>query len=191
MAATFTPDYDVTEVEGFEPSGRRRKITKFALAGVAVLGVGAALTSAAWSDNVWFGGATEAGNADLVGSDDNSSWEEGSSRGARIVIDSFADVRPGVGVTQTVYVLNQGDADLALSIETETNGPMFAEAIVGDSASAATLTATLIDSADEVLESGETAEILVTVTGSPLWTNNFQGRTGEAIIHVQGTTDLP
>jgi hypothetical protein len=68
---------------------------------------------------------------------------------------------------------------------------MFAEAIVGDSASAATLTATLIDSADEVLESGETAEILVTVTGSPLWTNNFQGRTGEAIIHVQGTTDLP
>ena len=37
----------------FETSGRRRKITKFALAGVAVLGVGAALTSAAWTDNVF------------------------------------------------------------------------------------------------------------------------------------------
>ena len=39
-----------------DQSGRRRKVTKFALAGVAVLGVGAALTSAAWTDNVFFGG---------------------------------------------------------------------------------------------------------------------------------------
>jgi hypothetical protein len=53
MAMTTTPPHDDTE---FECSGRRRKITKFALGGVAVLGVGAALTSAAWSDKVWFGG---------------------------------------------------------------------------------------------------------------------------------------
>ena len=45
MAMSITP-HDDTE---FETSGRRRKITKFALAGVAVLGVGAALTSAAFA----------------------------------------------------------------------------------------------------------------------------------------------
>ena len=57
MAMTITP-HDDTE---FETSGRRRKITKFALAGVAVLGVGAALTSAAWTDNVFFGGTRRCG----------------------------------------------------------------------------------------------------------------------------------
>jgi hypothetical protein len=64
MAMTITP-HDDTE---FEATGRRRKITKFALAGVAVLGVGAALTSAAWSDNVWFGGNTAAADFELSGS---------------------------------------------------------------------------------------------------------------------------
>ena len=48
-------------------AGRKRKITKFALAGVAVLGVGAALTSAAWTDNVLFGGTATSGSIDLVG----------------------------------------------------------------------------------------------------------------------------
>ena len=86
MAMTITP-HDDTE---FEASGRRRKITKFALAGVAVLGVGAALTSAAWTDNVLFGAPATAGKADLQARElGETIWQEGSSRAARFTISDL------------------------------------------------------------------------------------------------------
>jgi len=46
---------------------RRATLTKLALAAVAVLGVGAALTSAAWTDDAWFSAAATAGEVELEG----------------------------------------------------------------------------------------------------------------------------
>jgi predicted ribosomally synthesized peptide with SipW-like signal peptide len=180
---TITPDHD-TE---FEPSGRRRKITKFALAGVAVLGVGAALTSAAWTDNVWFGGSTTSGNADLQGSvDGGSTWQEGSSRGARITMPSIDDVAPGVSVSETVMVRNVGTTDLALALSTEALGQMFADPDGAGPLQAATVAATVAP-ADETLESGSDAVVTVTVTAPSNWPQNFQDRAGTVIVNVQGT----
>ena len=73
-----------TTIIQHETSDRRRKVTKFALAGVAVLGVGAALTSAAWSDNVWFGGSASAADFELEGLNPVSGdWEAADeSRGS-------------------------------------------------------------------------------------------------------------
>ena len=50
---------------------RSRKI-KVGLAGLVVLGVGVAATSALWSDNVWFQGDVTSSKFNLVGSLDGT-----------------------------------------------------------------------------------------------------------------------
>ena len=133
MAATFTPDYEVTEIE-VSPAdgGRRRKITKFALAGVAVLGVGAALTSAAWSYDVWFRGDTQAGNVQLAGSVNAAGpWNDLSTDQDPIIVSDFVDIGPGVAANQVVYVRNQGQNDVTLTLDAEGHGDMFAPIEVG------------------------------------------------------------
>ena len=51
------------------PTRRRRtsSVVRLALAGVAVIGIGAAITTAAWTDNVFFTASAEASSFDLQG----------------------------------------------------------------------------------------------------------------------------
>lgn len=47
--------------------GRRTRVLKIALAGIAILGIGAAITTAAWTDDVFFGADATASSFDLQG----------------------------------------------------------------------------------------------------------------------------
>ncbi|MEK8226191.1 SipW-dependent-type signal peptide-containing protein [Oerskovia sp. M15] len=58
---------------------RARKV-KVGLAGLVVLGVGVAATSALWSDNVWFQGEVGVSAFNLEGSLDGETWVEGTAR---------------------------------------------------------------------------------------------------------------
>jgi len=48
-------------------NGRKRPTLRLVLAGVAVLGIGAAITTAAWTDDVFFGATATASSFDLQG----------------------------------------------------------------------------------------------------------------------------
>lgn len=186
MTMTITP-HDDTE---FETSGRRRKITKFALAGVAVLGVGAALTSAAWTDNVWFAGDASTGTLDLIGSgDDGATWEEGDSSGMAISITAFDDIGPNITVTRRLWVENQGSLPVQLDpaqLDSKT-GDLFSGDATNPDLPTAEAAQVGIGSWDRtVIDNGERAWVDVTVTGGPWDGAEYQGATGSLVIHVQG-----
>lgn len=185
MAMTITPQ-DETE---FETSSRRRKITKFALAGVAVLGVGAALTSAAWSDNVFFGGTTAAADFELQGQDPvTGQWFNADSTGARVVLPTgiLDTVGPGISASHTLRVKNNGDLPIQLKapVVTARAGGL----LLGDEPAAITFGTW----ANDVLEMGAEAEIDVIVTGNRNWEGTeYQGLTGTMIIQIEGTSITP
>lgn len=168
-----------------ESSNRRRKVTKFALAGVAVLGVGAALTSAAWSDNVFFGGSAGAADFELQGYNPATAiWENADSNGARIILptDAFDEVGPGIGDTYTVYVRNNGDLPIYLNAPNtySTGGALFAAPEPADVSYSGY-------SGDGILAVGEQESVDVTVTGNVDWTGTeYQGRTGTLSIQITG-----
>ncbi len=47
--------------------GRKRPTLRLVLAGIAVLGIGAAITTAAWTDDVFFSATATASSFDLQG----------------------------------------------------------------------------------------------------------------------------
>jgi hypothetical protein len=183
---TITPDQD-TE---FTTPGRRRKVTKFALAGVAVLGVGAALTSAAWSDNVFFGGTSAAADFELQGYDPTTlTWVNADSSGARIVLPAgiLGQVGPGISDTYTLRVKNNGELPIQLEDPVVTNktGGLFSGQEAAD--------ITFGDYSDDVLELiGDEATIDVIVTGRTTWDlTEYQGQTGTMVIQIQGSSITP
>lgn len=179
---TITPEYETIEIE---TPGRRRKITKFALAGVAVLGVGAALTSAAWTDNVWFGGSATTGDLDLQGrANPGDTWSEGSES-IPIVIPAIANVGPNQTDSHTVYVRNSGTVDVYLDIiNVEGSGPLFG------SGGATTLVSNVSDT-DRILPPGAETTITVSVTGGNWGEDDFTTSSGSLEVHVHGTSDIP
>ncbi len=192
MAATFTPEYDVTEIEAIEPSGRRRKITKFALAGVAVLGVGAALTSAAWTDNVWFGGNAESTGIDLVGSvDGGTTWDDGTDNGDGSYTLEMGTIYVGPEETSTDSVLLRNDSDVPVrlsAVDVNGDGGVFENLLAGNTTGAATVAANGVDT---VLQPGQDVVITVSVTGGDWNDGEYQNITGGRItLQVEGTTDL-
>jgi len=176
---TITPEYETIEIE---TSGRRRKITKFALAGVAVLGVGAALTSAAWTDNVWFGGDAASGVADLQGSVDGTNFEDGDDVGGLDLEMGTFRVAPTQTATDTVWVLNNGDVPMRLSVvEPVGTGGLF------NGPQMATVSAT---AAITELAAGQSTAITVTVTAPDWDEDDYEALAGRIVLHVEGTTDL-
>ena len=179
---TITPEYETIEIES---PGRRRKITKFALAGVAVLGVGAALTSAAWTDNVWFGGSATTGDLDLQGrADPSDDWSEGSES-VPIAIPTIANVGPNQTDSHTVYVRNNGTVDVHLDvINVEGSGALFAPG-------GATAIISAVSDTDLILGPTESTTITVSVTGGDWDEDDFTGSSGSLKVHVHGTSEMP
>lgn len=177
MQETITPQY--------ETSSRRRKVAKFALAGVAVLGVGASLTSAAWSDNVFFGGSAKAAEFELQGwNPTTSTWQNADTDAARIVLPStaFDNIAPGIPDSYTVSVKNAGSIPIYLHapVTSGQSGGLFA------GAGGASVTYSGY-SGDGILAPGEQESVDVIVTGNSAWTGTaYQGLTGSISVQIAG-----
>lgn len=183
MAMTITP-HDETE---FEAPGRRRKITKFALAGVAVLGVGAALTSAAWSDNVFFGGSAETAEFELSGQDPaTGDWVPADDDTAAITLpaDALNNVGPNISDSYTLRVRNDGTIPIYLNSQPsyEAEGDLFA---------AGGATVDFGNYSRTVLEPGQQATIDVIVTGGDWDDQDFLGDDGTLLIQIEGSSSAP
>lgn len=166
---------------------RHKRYAKFALATVGLLGVGAALTSATWTDDVWFTTDTSAATVDLQGSANGTDWldvrVDGTDGSTPIVIDSaeFENLLPGDVRTITVHLRNAGTTNLAIAMaETPfefTGG--FATALSTSDVSATFAATELAPEASTTL--------VVTVTVPDPWAETNMGATGTLLVAVTGT----
>lgn len=167
-------------------ASRRRKVIKFALAGVAVLGVGAAVTSAAWSDDVFFYGSTNTAEFELEGYDiATNTWLPADGAGSAITIPAteLDNVSPDTADSVRLYVRNAGSVDIKLNTVPQLIGtgdlfalPKPAALAWGGSYS------------DVLLSPGEQASFTVIVTGNSWINNEYLGLAGNVSVKVTGNS---
>lgn len=160
---------------------KRAGVLKLGLAGLAVLGIGAAATSAAWSDDAWFTANAEAVTVQLQGSLNGTTWTDADTQGSAVAIPAhvFGELNQGANESVTLHLRNHGDVDLTLETPgVTTSGAIFAGA-AGADVSVGTPGATL-------LEPGDTTTVVVTVTTDEEWPESFQGTTGTITLTFTG-----
>lgn len=162
---------------------KRRPIVAFALATLAVGGVGAALTSAAWTDNVFFSAGADAATFNLQGSLDGKTFVESDNKDKIDLVvpaATFSKLLPGETRSVTLYVKNLGNvsAKLASSVEwsTATNFVVKPDAAVSDLA--ATLT--------PATTAGDTDAFTLTVKAPADWKADNKGKSGTVIVTISG-----
>lgn len=162
---------------------KRRPIVAFALATLAVGGVGAALTSAAWTDNVFFSAQADAATFDLQGSLDGKTWQQSDDKKAiQLVVPAttFAKLLPGQSRTVTLYVKNYGNVNAALTSSTEwAAGTTFATAPTAG-------VSDLVTSLTPAGTTGDTDAFTLTVTAPANWDVANKGKTGTVVVTVSG-----
>lgn len=161
---------------------KRRPIAAFLLATLAVGGIGAAVTSAAWTDNVFFSAPAAAATFNLQGSLDGTTWTESSSSDSiELVIsaDTFADLLPGESRTVDLWVRNQSTVDAALTSQVSFSGSTFT---TDPTASVSGLTATLTSDG-----SGSSDRFQLTVTAPADWDASNQGKSATIVVTISAT----
>ncbi|GII98884.1 putative ribosomally synthesized peptide with SipW-like signal peptide [Sediminihabitans luteus] len=160
---------------------RRRKAAKISLAAIALLGIGAAATSAAWSDDVWFGGTANAGTFEVQGSLDGTTWTDADDEATSIAIpdSELEGLVPGETRTVTLYLKNASDvtATLAPDAAVTTAGDVFAGS-----------NPALVDVetiADPELDADEETSVDLTVTTPENWGDTYQGTDGTIVVTFQ------
>ncbi|KQP01166.1 hypothetical protein [Leifsonia sp. Leaf264] len=167
---------------------------RIALAGIAVLGVGAAITTAVWTDDVFFGATATASSFDLQGRQAGApTWGDQGLPGddATIVLTSteLGNLSPSTTVTIPFELCNAGTADG--TIETIT------DPVIGDplgSTAGANMTATITGVAegdgipsDTTCANPVTGNLVVTTTVD--FPPTAMGQTGDISFRVTGQSD--
>ena len=166
---------------------KRAAFVRFGFAGVALLGIGAAATSAAWTDDAWFTGTATTPTIELQGSNLTPvvwSNADDSASAVQIPATAFANLEPGVARTYTVSLKNISTVALTVGTPTvTTSGDIFtgaSPAVVTTSAAPGLLAALT-----------GTANVTVTVTPPLAWNTSgatYQGKTGVITLTFQGVT---
>ena len=162
-----------------ERRSKRRAIVAGALALLAVGGIGAALTSAAWTDDVFYSAAAQGATFNLQGSLDGDTWAEGNPQGAAIVVPpaTFANLVPGQPRTVTLHVRN--DSSVAATL--------LANPTVTWSGSTFTTNPTATVSAlPTSLAAAGVTTFELTVTTPSDWADTNKAKTGTIIVQVSG-----
>ncbi|MEZ7756972.1 hypothetical protein O5Y58_15755 [Microbacterium paraoxydans] len=169
-----------------ERRSRRRPIMAFALAVLATGGIGAALTSAAWTDNTFFSAPAAGATFNLQGSTDGTTWKESAAKNSiELVVpaEKLANLLPGETRTIKLWVKNASSVNAALTSTVE-----YAP---GNTATDFTVkpTATITGLAASLTSSGSTAtdEFDLVVTTPADWPTSNQGKTGTILVTVSAT----
>lgn len=163
---------------------------RFGLAGLAVTGIGAAVTTAAWTDNVWFSAQADTQDFDLKGSIDGVTWHEGQTADSAIefAVDPnvFSNIVPGGTYTTDLMVKNFSANDALLDVSAQGKGDLFT--VGGEEL---TVNASLSSAGTQVLSPNETATIKITVAADDSLTSAAQGEKGNIIVKIVGSTVAP
>jgi len=182
--ATSTP---ATQSADERKKRKRGAILKFSLAGGALLGIAAAATSAAWTDNAWFTATATGATFELQGLNFAStpSYEDADADGttAAIVIpdEKLKNLVPGSTRTFTLNIKNAGTVDqtIAKNYEWRSASP------ANDFAAAPTVA---ITGTPNDLHAGTNADITVTVTTPSDWSSANQSKSESLAIVFTGTS---
>jgi hypothetical protein len=170
-----------------ERKRKRGAVIKFSLAGAALLGIAAAATSAAWTDDAWFSASAQGATIELQGSLDSTPlvWDNADTTGASLVIPKFDNLVPNETRTYTVHVKNSGSVGVTVGAPTWT--PSATDHAIFDAPHAATVT--LSETAPFTLAPNATKDVVVTVKTTG-WDNTDtakQGATGAGSLVFTGT----
>jgi len=172
---------------------RRAAVVRFTLAGAALLGIGAAATSATWTDDAWFSAGASAVDPDsaivLEGAFNETApgtqpaddlFQDADEQGSAVVIPAsvFADLTAGDTVSTTIWLRNNGTSDLQVAPPVAVaDGALFAEdgatvtvtdapgALAVDEVRPATVTITLPADADAATFGGATGTVAIQLQG--------------------------
>ncbi|QGQ19691.1 hypothetical protein GC089_11210 [Cellulomonas sp. JZ18] len=201
---TTTPSPDVTSTtERDERKRRKAAIAKYSLAGVALLGIGAALTSAAWTDDAWFtasASAVDGGDIELLGglSADKLVEADDVSGAVNISVpaNQLAGFVPGETRDVTLYLHNDGELPLSVTgtFAKQTAGGLFdgpkpVEVSLLNSAGTEPLPGTS-DSQTVGPLAPDAGTTVVLRLAAPHWTNadtGYFGATGDMTVTFTGT----
>ncbi|MDM8086430.1 hypothetical protein QUV83_16785 [Cellulomonas cellasea] len=166
---------------------RRGALVRFGLAGVAVLGVGAAVTSAAWTDDAWFAGSASAAEVELQGSIDGSTWYDADTNGSGIAVaipeQELAGLNQGADETVTLHLKNDGNTPLTLGSGTVTTDSGDPTSVF---AGAKPATAQISAAPASELAAGATTTATLRITTPADWPADYQGKTGELTVQFTG-----
>ena len=173
------------------PGTRRHgRVVRAVLAGGVLLGAGAGLTSAAWTDGAYFQAAASAASVDLqacVTSDPTSTtptWtcspaDSAGSAAAILPAATFTGMTPGHTYTTKIRVLNAGTATLAVTV----SSTPLAEPLTGTAPNATVS----LDATSFSLAPGGAQVVAVTITTPSDWNQSHANRTSSAALQVLAT----
>lgn len=173
-----------------ENKKKRRKgafFLKFGLTGVALLGIGAAATSAAWTDQAWFAGTASTASIELEASLASATgFVAADTQGTAVVIPAatFSQLVPGADKSVTVYLKNTSTVNVKVSQLTAAGtGDVFATG-------GATVTVTATPAIPATLAPNDVVPVVVNVKTPSTLADSFQNKTGVITLTYQATTDL-
>ena len=163
---------------------KRRALVPFFLAVLAVGGIGAAATSAAWTDNTFFSGAAAGATFNLQGSLDGTTWKESNSANSiELVIPAsqLNNLLPGQTRTIDLWVNNASSVNAALTStvaiapnSTFTTAPTV---VITDLSAALT----------PVGSTGSSDKFQLVLTTPTDWAPTNQGATGTVTVTISAT----
>ena len=164
---------------------RRRTAVRLGIAGLALLGIGAAATSAAWTDDAWFNASAGSATIELQGSLDGQTWSDADNAAAQITIpaSTFADLGQGDSKTVDIQIKNDSTVAVDVAEAVDATGAIFesSQAPLNDPATVST------NFTAGSLAAGATETITVTVTTPNSWSDDYQGKTGAITLTYTGT----
>ncbi len=173
---------------------RRRATLKLVLAGVAIVGVGAAITTAAWTDDVFFGATATASSFDLQGAAASTGpWSDVGVPGdeAVITIDAAGldELSPSTTIDVPFYLCNIGTtAGTVTAVSTPAIGDPLGTAAGAELT--ATVTTPLVGAAlpsDPSCAAAVAGTLRVVTTAA--FPSDAQGLSGSITFSVTGTSD--
>ena len=78
-------------------------------------GFGLSATSAAWTDDAWTSTTATAGEVDLRGSADGTTWTHADTAGTAVTLAAVSGLTPGESATRTVHLWNASTVPLRLT----------------------------------------------------------------------------
>ncbi|BDV32065.1 hypothetical protein [Microbacterium terricola] len=162
---------------------RRNTIIRISIAGLAVFGIGAAITTAAWTDQVWFAAEADVASLDLKGSTTATGpWDDYATEGDALTIpvsaSDFGALQPNRTYEMEVYVKNADTADATLTVDADLTGA------IADAGSTITVDAV---AAETALATDDVTAVTITLTTGDI-PATLQGATGTALVTVTGTS---
>lgn len=169
---------------------RHGRVVRAVLAGGVLLGVGAGLTSAAWTDGAYFQAAASAASVDLqacVTSNPTSAtptWtcstaDTAGTAAAILPAGTFSGMTPGHTYTTKIRVLNAGTATLAVTV----GSTPLAEPLTGTAPNATVS----LDATSFSLAPGGAQVITLTITTPSDWNQSHANQTSGAALQVLAT----